>query len=65
MDQIIKQNMKKGTGTKQDKGGQKEDPFAEFDHFFKSDPILHDKCLDIISWFGVSPLALHSGLGRL
>ena len=40
-------------GNKPKKLKAMENPFEEFDRFFGSDPVPHDKCPDIISWFGM------------
>jgi hypothetical protein len=47
MDQVVNKRNK----TKKPKTA--ENPFEEFDRFFGTEPIPRDKCLDIISWFGV------------
>ena len=40
-------------GNKPKKSKTIENPFEEFNWFFGTDPIPCDKCVDIISWFGV------------
>ena len=47
MDQVVNQ------GNKLKKLKARENPFEEFDRFFRSNPIPYDKCPDIISWFGM------------
>ena len=52
MDQVVnKRNKPKKLKTT-------ENLFEEFDRFFGTEPIAQDKCLDIISWFGVGFIIL-------
>ena len=50
MEQVIKKS-KSAAASSSQRGN--DNPYAELDRFFRTEPLSHEECPDIIVWYGV------------